>query len=244
MSGIKIIKRDRYEDLKARERGYFDLEFLKAIPRDSVAQCLDLLDQSHSQLRQDLFALQHLGFKRDGFFVEFGATDGVSLSNSYLMESEFGWTGLLAEPGRAWHDALKANRTATIDTRCIAGRTGDTVSFVELPNGENSGIADYVPLRRKVRGTSYDVETVSLNDFLDQHGAPEVIDYASIDTEGSELSILQGFDFSKHGFRVLTLEHNYRPERSTMYDLLTANGYKRVCETASRFDDWYIHPDL
>jgi hypothetical protein len=53
---------------------------------------------SQSQYKQDIFVLTQLGFKRNGYFAEFGATNGLELSNSYLLERQFGWSGILAEP--------------------------------------------------------------------------------------------------------------------------------------------------
>ena len=65
---------------------------------------------SNAQLLQDLWVLYELKEKRNGYFVEFGACDGMSLSNTLLLEKTFGWQGALAEPARAWHAALYANR--------------------------------------------------------------------------------------------------------------------------------------
>ena len=45
------------------------------------------------QLRQDLFVINELNFKKKGFFCEFGACDGIELSNSYLLEKKFNWQG-------------------------------------------------------------------------------------------------------------------------------------------------------
>ena len=52
---------------------------------------------------QHLFDLSELEFKRNGFFVEFGAANGIDLSNTYLLETEFSWTGILAEPATYGH---------------------------------------------------------------------------------------------------------------------------------------------
>lgn len=235
-----ITRKDRLRELKLRERAYFDLQFIKAMAPEDRNRCLDLLDQSQSQLRQDLFALSQSGFKSGGFFVEFGATDGVELNNTYLMETGFGWSGILAEPARGWHSALKANRSCQIETRCVWKESGQTLRFTEAPRGENSAISSFVKPSRKLRGQSYGVETISLNELLTTHKAPPQIDYMSVDTEGSELDILNAFDFDRWDVRVMTIEHNHAPQRSDIQRLMAANGYQRVLEPVSRFDDWYV----
>jgi hypothetical protein len=48
-----------------------------------------------SQVGQDAWALGHFGAKRGGVFVDVGASDGVTGSNSYLLEKCLGWTGNL-----------------------------------------------------------------------------------------------------------------------------------------------------
>lgn len=239
-SNTTLTRKDRLADLKAREPGFYDLEFLKVMPPEHRNQCFDLLDLSKSQLRQDLFGLVMAEFRKDGFFLEFGATDGVELNNTWLMETQFGWNGILAEPARGWQDDLKRNRNCIIDSRCVWKRTGDTLEFAEAPRGENSGISTFMKPSRKRRSTTYEVETISLNDLLSAHQAPEFIDFASIDTEGSEFDILDAFDLDRWRFGALCIEHNYAPQREKLYELLTGHGYKRVHEHVSRFDDWYV----
>ena len=204
----------------------------------------ELLAKSRSQLRQDLFVLSELNYKRNGFFVEFGATNGVDLSNSYLLETEFGWDGILAEPALRWHDDLVRNRRAKIDKRCVWTHSNESVLFNETDAGELSTIdalsgSDLHSEARK-KGRVYSVDTVSLTDLLEEHGAPAEIDYLSIDTEGSEYAILEGFDFNRYRFKVITCEHNYTPLRDKLYALLVKNGYRRKFEKLSQFDDWWV----
>lgn len=239
-----IARKFRYEEMKAREFAWFDLNLLRAVPEDHVTRVLDLLTRSRSQMRQDVVVLSHLNFKRSGFFIEFGATNGVDLNNTWLLEKEFGWNGIVAEPGRIWQDDLNRNRDCIIDDRCVAPRSGETVEFTLAPRSENSGISEFVPRRRRIRGTQYKVETVSFNDLLAQHDAPEIIDYASVDTEGSENAIMEAFDFSKHKFRFFSVEHNWEPRRAQMFNLMTSHGYERVHLELSRCDDWYVYPGL
>jgi len=97
-----------------------DIGLLKAVDQSTVSECLTCLDASRSQLRQDLFVLSELNFKKNGFFVEFGATNGVALSNSWLLENQFAWKGSLAEPAKKWHAELKKIGTV-ISQRIVFG---------------------------------------------------------------------------------------------------------------------------
>ena len=87
---------------------------------------------------------------------------------------------------------------------------------------------------------TYSVETVSLNDLLSQNGAPKRIDFLSLDTEGSELEILETFDFDTWDVRLIVVEHNFTEARQKIYDLLTSKGYERRLETLSDVDDFYV----
>lgn len=164
------------------------------------------------------------------------------MNNTWLLENAFDWIGILAEPARNWQADLAANRNCTIEKRCVWRATGETLQFTEAPRGENSAISSFVSSSRKLRGTSYDVTTISLNDLLAEHGAPDVIDYISVDTEGSEFDILNAVDFDRWSFRVMSVEHNFAPQRQDIHALLTSKGYTRALEDVSRFDDWYIKP--
>lgn len=89
------------------------------------------------------------------------------------------------------------------------------------------------------------MKTVSLNDLLEEHGAPEFIEFLSIDTEGSELSILEAFNFQKHQFGLIAIEINSDEKRRvSIENLLTKEGYVRHFEEFSIWDDWYVHRSL
>ena len=195
---------------------------------------------SKSQIFQDLFVLHTLKQKRGGYFVEFGAADGDFLSNTAMLERSYGWSGIVAEPGRNSHEQLQRNRNCIVDLRCVWTESGKTLTFSENPEKELSTIAAFRQPVDQARSREYGVETVSLNDLLEQHRAPDLVDYLSIDTEGSELQILQAFDFSRRMFKVITVEHNYRPLREDIFRLLTSKGYRRVLERITMFDDWYV----
>ena len=210
----------------------------------SPVEARKIYRSSKSQLGQDLFALIGSGAKKSGFFVEFGAADGVALSNSYLLEKEFGWSGILCEPSKSWHQDLKRNRSCTIELRCVYSRTGEQIGFSENYIGELSGITEITGNEHHglINRTtdSYQVETISLLDLLIQNNAPKHVDFLSVDTEGSEFEILNAFDFSKYTFGAICVEHNYLENRPKVKDLLIANGYRQVYPELSDFDDWFV----
>jgi FkbM family methyltransferase len=208
----------------------------------------DNFDQSNAQLFQDLFALFANKGKKGGFFVEFGATNGLSLSNSYVLEKEYGWNGILAEPAPIWHADLRKNRSVIIENRCVWKDSGKTLSFSQTEYPELSTISAFsnsdMHATSRAAASSFEVQTISLNDLLNTY-AHGTIDYMSVDTEGSELEILSAFDFSPHTINVITVEHNYhQSKRSGLHGLLTDNGFRRVFQDLSRFDDWYIRSSL
>jgi len=209
--------------------------------------CSERLEKSHSQIFQDQFVLYALGEKRNGFFCDFGAANGVQLSNSYMLETHYGWTGICAEPARGWHEALRRNRPSTsIETDCVWTVTGERLVFNEVRSTALSTIAAFSTAdgharkRTGRRSNTYEVSTISLNDMLDKYNAPPDFDYLSVDTEGSELTILEQVDFSRHCPKLITVEHNFTSNREGIYRLLTAKGYRRVLQEFSDFEDWYV----
>lgn len=199
---------------------------------------------SRAQLKQDIFALMANGFKRGGYFVEFGATNGMDLSNTFLLEKSYGWNGILAEPASIWHSELKGNRNCNIETDCIWSETGAILDFDMVDIGEFSTISDFAKCdghsKKRENKRTCKVETISLIDLLQKYKAPKIVDYMSVDTEGSEYEILSAFDFSAYRFNVITVEHNFAENRERLRELLEKNGYSRVFQYASKFDDWYV----
>jgi FkbM family methyltransferase len=205
--------------------------------------CVSNMGNSHAQSFQDLLVLFLLEEKRDGYFVEFGASGGIKSSNTFLLENGYGWHGIVAEPARCWHQELTRNRTCLVDHRCVWSESGEMLQFNEATDAWYSAVDGLPGLdlhAKKRQGKRYAVETISLRDLLRSHDAPVSIDYLSIDTEGSEFAILDSFFPSHHDIRIITVEHNYTNQRSRIHTLLTSHGYKRLFEELSMWEDWYI----
>jgi FkbM family methyltransferase len=203
---------------------------------------------SHSYQGQDLFVVEALGGLRDGFFLDSGASDGVSGSNSLLLERQFGWRGICVEPNTRSFARLVRARSCVCLNCCLYDRPGE-VSFFEAA-GVLGGIVDeYDPELLRYARTLVDQQLGAIprpvtkqartvRSILREYDAPRVIDYWSLDTEGSELAILTSFPWHEYAVRVLTVEHNLTPVRETIRRFLQARGYQRV--RVLGIDDGYL----
>lgn len=154
----------------------------------------------YSQIKQDQWVLSKLNNKTNGVFIDIGAHDGISMSNTYTMEKYLGWTGVCVECNKDTLPELKKNRTNPICDKAVFGETGLILNFNSDSDPTMSGIVD--------ENTGVTVETITIEDIIRQYNLPNDIDYISLDTEGSELVILNSFDFKKHNVKCWTIEHN------------------------------------
>lgn len=247
---LDIIKRP-INDTDYRNQRYFLALLHMRLPVETFQQeeelkfinfCRVNASISFSQNFQDLFVLYTLNYKKHGFFIEFGATNGIEISNTFLLESKYMWDGILAEPAITFYNDLTKNRTAKIDNRCVWTTSRELISFTEILGTGLSGIRSKLSLKGNENfiKKNYNVETISLNDLLVFHEAPLEIDFLSIDTEGSEFQILYTLNFNLYKIKIIIVEHNYKPIRDDIFQLLINNGYERKFKNLSFQDDWYV----
>ncbi|RDB35010.1 MAG: FkbM family methyltransferase [Spirobacillus cienkowskii] len=191
----------------------------------------------------------------NGFFVELGANDGISQSNTLYFEKYKEWKGILIEPTP--HNYLKclANRSSSNHIFCNACVSLDYDSkFVEIafanlmssPIGLESDISD--PLSHAKSGKqflnptdknfSFGAVAKTLNQILIDSNAPSRIDFLSLDVEGAEIEVLKGIDHKLFRFKYMCIECR-NIEKMTHY--LEKHGYSFV-EKLSIHD--YLFKDL
>jgi len=245
-----LIKSDLYTKLITDENKItYDQLFLNALSKNDVEldRLKELIQRSKSsELHQDVMVLFLSDFREGLYYVEFGAADGVKGSNTFLLEDSFSWKGILAEPAKIWRENLRLNRpNSYIEFDCVWSDSDSNLIFNETPDAPGlSTVYEYrnSDLHHNSRKQSkrYKVKTISLNDLLNKYNAPNHINYLSIDTEGSEFKILNSLDWDRYSFDVITCEHNYSPQREEIFKLLTTKGYKRIFESLSQYEDWYV----
>lgn len=211
-----------------------------------LAFCAGRRHVSHGQILQDLWVLYELELAAGGFFVEFGAYDGASHSNTLLLEERLGWSGVLAEPNPDMVEVLRRTRRAVVDPRCVWDTTGDVVELTITGDPELSTVVEHAesdlhsPARASTAVRSVSIPTVSLDDLLDDHDVPAQFDFLSVDTEGTEMRIIRAFDFTRHRPTLVAVEHNGRLDvQRELDELMAANGYERRFRKLSDWDAWY-----
>ncbi|MES2861870.1 MAG: FkbM family methyltransferase [Pseudomonadota bacterium] len=127
-----------------------------------------------------------------GVFVEVGANDGVSQSNTWFFERYKGWTGLLIEPVPALAAMASRFRRAPVANVALGAADGGRLelSVSDLTTTADTGRigADAVLMSVPIR---------ALSSLLDEHGLSH-IDFFSLDVEGLEVEVLRGLDLTRH----------------------------------------------
>ncbi len=197
-----------------------------------------------SQKGQDKWVINEIfNGKKEGFFLDLAAADGITHSNTYVLEKKYGWKGICIEPNPIFFDKLKELRKCFCEKVAISNKN-ETIKF-RIDNGQLGGIvAEDTDNNEKIRGDQLKVATIieikatTLDVVLRKHKAPKTIDYFSSDGEGSEERIISSIDFDKYKFNCITIE---RPTK-IVNDILFKNGYEFVKNF--NFDSFYVHSDI
>tara|TARA_B100000745_G_scaffold300599_1_gene255785 strand:+ start:7739 stop:8335 length:597 start_codon:yes stop_codon:yes gene_type:complete len=157
--------------------------------------------------------------KRKGFFVEIGANDGITQSNTYKLERRYGWRGVLIEPTfNNFIQCVENRNKENVFAFCACVSFQYDKELLELTysnlmtTGKTSSIQAQKHLQRGERFThpathvTLHVPAKTMNQVLIDANAPKHIDLLSLDVEGAELDVLQGIDFSLYTFSYILIE--------------------------------------
>ena len=154
--------------------------------------------QFKSQAGQDHWVCKMLNNKANGFFIDVGANDGISLSNTFALEKDLAWDGLCIEPAKRQFKELKKQRSCICIDKAMSFNNG-IAKFKEYQGDNFAG---------HLSNEGYDVEVINFNKLLADYEIPQEIDYISLDVEGMEFEILIGFPFDEYDVKLWTIEHS------------------------------------
>jgi FkbM family methyltransferase len=199
-----------------------------------------------SQVGQDKWVCKQLQYKDNGIFLDIGAYDGKTLSNTYFLEKELGWTGVCVEPGVEEFLKLKRIRDCVCVHKAIYN---DNIPVLMDSSEMLRGIKKHLQCPPK-EDDQYEIQAITMKTLLETYSIPKVIDYISLDTEGSEYEILSGFPFDEYTVTLWTIEHNAYLDggklKKKVRKVMKKNGYVMVPESEQtvdvrNFEDWFMH---
>jgi FkbM family methyltransferase len=197
---------------------------------------------SHAQFAEDRVLAEIFGERANGHCVEVGANDGVTGSASYLFERR-GWQCLLVEPIPAMVQEIRRHRSCQV-VNCAASSSEGEATFLVAEGVEAVSGLDLTPERqewiRQLGGTikPLTVRTATLDRLLADAGFTE-LDFVTIDVEGHELSVLEGFDLDHYRPRIVIIEDNSIAGNASVARHMTNHGYVHFKRTG--VNEWYAH---
>ncbi len=198
----------------------------------------------YSQSEQDKWVYEFYKGKKNGYFVEVGAHNGIQSSNTYFLEKELNWKGVCIEANKSLFSDLTKNRNSKNVNTAVASYAG----YCKFSNDKISN-NDY--------GDSVKCDT--LNEILLETATQRDIDYLSLDIEGHEYIALESLDFEYWNIGLITVEHNLYctgdTEKNKIYEILSKNNFTRVRDNVlcsdtnpiwhnKPFEDWYVNNNL
>ena len=178
-----------------------------------------ILKKSHARNELDLKLKKYLNFS-GGFFIELGAHDGITQSNTFYYEKKYNWKGILIEPVPKLFNYCKkyrSNKNLYFCNACVSfDFNKDKVKLiysnlmttaVDLTSDDyrKKHLAD-PELNFFERNNYFYANARTLNSILKESKAPNIIDFFSLDVEGAEFDVLYGIDFSIYNFKYIIIE--------------------------------------
>lgn len=188
----------------------------------------------HSQFGADKYLNEKYYWSIDipGIYVDIGAHDGITGSNTFFFEKQ-GWKGICFEPMPKAFKMLSQNRTCLKSQKAIANFKGEADFLaIEGYSEQLSGLmGNYSPdhvdrIHREVSEMNQTFQTIKVECSLFDEEVPfwpRAIDILSLDTEGSESSILRSIDFKKWNIKFMIVEFNHTD--SSLVSYLYNQGY-------------------
>lgn len=196
--------------------------------------------EAHGQFAEDRILAEIFGERADGHCVEVGANDGHTGSATYVFEKR-GWQCLLVEPIPSLVREIRKHRTCRV-VNCAASSHEGEARFFVAENVETVSGLDLTPERmewiQRVGGTIKEitVPTATLDSLLEKAGFGQ-LDFVTIDVEGHELSVLEGFDLDKYRPRIVIVEDNSIDGDAGVARHMTHHGYVHFKRTG--VNEWY-----
>lgn len=176
--------------------------------------------------------------KREGYFIDLAANAFKFLSNTLMLERDFGWGGICIEANREYIYGLASRRCSTV-WAAVGAPKDKQINFCT----EEKGVVGHVEAtahskQGRCRGKMEGFFLASFGDILRKVQAPKVIDYMSLDVEGAEQMVMEEFPFDEYKIMLMSIETTTEP----LQESLKKHGYQFLKKVGA--DHWWVHSSL
>ena len=247
----------KFKDRRLREKFtpdeiYYSPKLKTPIPETTLANCTRSTTPSNmlSQSGEDKILIEIFPGMCDGRYVELGALDGLTYSNTYAFNQDMGWKGVLIEPSPTSFSSLRVNRPNEISVvHAAVCKERSQLHFIDHRNAI-AGLWEFSsPTFRKnfwpgvLREHGTPVYCLPMSDILAGSGQPSPFfaDFLSLDVEGGELQVLQSLNFNVTAFGVVIVEADgtNSTKDQLVRDLLEVSGYSYLGPIKQ--NDWFTN---
>jgi FkbM family methyltransferase len=160
----------------------------------------------------------------------------VIFSNTYLLEKQFGWNGILIDPIPSHYESMKQSRNCKLIHGAITAKHQESVLIEELPASDLSKFVE----KRGIFKKTHEVKAFTLQEIIDQHLSSNEIDFLSIDIEGKDIDILKSLDLNRYRINAICVEHNFREGSDELIRYMASNRYDLLYSEFSKNDYWFV----
>lgn len=172
----------------------------------------------YGQAAQDLFVLNALNYKTNGFFLEIGSNDPIKISNTYKLETSYGWKGIMVERDSKFLNSYKTTRPNSYPIIADACTIDYAAAFKQYGAPAN---IDYLQIDLEVTNGS----TITVLNNLNKQ-------------------VMDNYKFAVVTFETDIYRGDYFNTQQLSRDIFEKRGYIRLFSDVNTFEDWYVHPDL
>lgn len=196
--------------------------------------------KDHTQYGEKIILDNYFGH-RLGFFLDVGAADGITHSNTYHLAQQ-GWQGILVEPCRHFVSKLKEIYSDSTNVKIFDGALSDfngITKFYVYEAGNDSQISTIqLPQKKSIEVNSwfsgkftdeYDVNVLTPSNFCNIMQVPKRIEFVDIDAEGSDMKILNSWPWNQCEVELFCIEHSMG--KDVIINFMDEKGYKPLAIT-------------
>jgi hypothetical protein len=195
-----------------------------------------------SHIGQDRWVCEVFKYKNSGFFLDFGAFEGLLHDNTFYLEKFLKWKGILVEPNPIPYESACSVRSCITINAALYDKSRQSLQFTDSHG--LSSLIDYADsdcnkeLRKKISKGLFNVDTINPTELLNRFNAPYNIDYMSLDVEGAELVVLKSLDLDKYKIGLLTIEHNHDSKKQ---DEVRSHLFKYGYRVIAHYNDDFFY---